>query len=46
VYLVHPANEARLRVASPSLVCGTVDGIRVCVTSRSYQRWRGAAVFD
>ncbi|MDH4064723.1 MAG: DUF6311 domain-containing protein, partial [Acidobacteriota bacterium] len=45
VYLVHPAHEARFRAAAPSLVCGSVDAIRVCVTSASYHAWRDAAGF-
>ncbi len=46
MYLVHPANEARLRAAAPALVCGTIDDIRTCVTVSSYQAWRDAAPFN
>jgi hypothetical protein len=46
MYLVHPANEARLRAAAPTLVCGTIDDIRTCVTTASYQAWRDAAPFN
>jgi Family of unknown function (DUF6311) len=46
LYLVHPDHEARLRAKAPALRCGTVEGIRVCVTARSYQAWRDAAPFE
>jgi hypothetical protein len=46
VYLVYPANEARMRAKAPSLRCGTVEGLRVCVTARSYEAWRNAASFE
>jgi hypothetical protein len=46
LYMVHPVNEARLRANAPALRCGTVEGIRVCVTARSYQVWRDAAPFE
>jgi hypothetical protein len=46
MYLVHPDNEARLRANAPTLRCGTIDRIRVCVTARSYEPWRHAAPFE
>jgi hypothetical protein len=39
VYLVDPSREAGFRGAAPSLVCGTVDGLRVCVTRASASVW-------
>ncbi len=45
-YLVHPAFLDAFRRAAPSLVCGVVDGLHGCVTSRSYQRWRDRAAFE
>lgn len=46
IYLVHPTLEHGLRQAAPSLVCGLVDDLHTCVTSRSYQNWRDVAVFE
>src|SRR5690606_9441177 len=42
LYLVHPAFEAAFRAAAPSLACGDVDGLRVCVTKASYAPRRDA----
>jgi len=45
-YLVHPKFLEAFRQAAPSLVCGVLDGLHACVTSRSYQRWLDAAAFE
>ncbi len=46
LYLVHPVFEAAFRASAPSLVCGDVDGLRVCTTRASYTPWQHAAAFD
>lgn len=46
VYLVDPVREPAVRAAAPSLVCGTIDDRRVCVTARSYRAWQDAATFE
>jgi hypothetical protein len=46
IYLVHPAFEAAFKAAAPSLVCGEVDGLRVCATAASYEPWRDAVRFE
>ncbi len=46
IYVVHPAFEAAFKAAAPSLVCGEVDGLRVCATATSYEPWRDAASFE
>ena len=45
LYLVHRSYEQLIRKNAPHLVCGDVDSLLVCVTSRSYQYWRNAAEF-
>jgi hypothetical protein len=47
LYVMLPSEVSALRaVAVPPVVCGTIDGLSVCVTASSYQRWRDAARLD
>jgi hypothetical protein len=42
IYIVSPAYEQRLRGAGGSVVCGSLDAARICVTEKSYEAWRHA----
>jgi hypothetical protein len=43
-YIMQASEVAALRRdARPPAVCGAIDGISVCVTAASYQRWRDVA---
>jgi hypothetical protein len=46
VYLLHPGLVEGFRaVAQKPVVCAALDGIPLCVTAHSYERWKTAAEF-
>jgi hypothetical protein len=41
LYVMSAPHEERLRVvADQPIVCGTIDGVRICVTEASHRAWR------
>jgi hypothetical protein len=42
IYVVSSAHERQLQSAGGAVVCGGLDGTRVCVTDASHRRWRDA----
>jgi hypothetical protein len=47
VYLLHPGLvEKFTTIARQPVVCAEIDGIPVCVTSKSYQPWKKTAHFQ
>jgi hypothetical protein len=39
IYVVSGVHEQQLRAAAPDVVCGGLDGARICVTGSSRARW-------
>jgi hypothetical protein len=47
LYVVQPTEVKGLRARSQRpVVCGVIDGLSVCATAGSYQRWRDLVTFD